>query len=218
MHKSYKFRIYPNSNQTVLLNKTMGCVRFVWNQCVQSFNSYHEYYNPKPKLKTSKQLRQEFEWMKEVSAGAIQQKQRDFLEFKKQYFNKKRKKPVNRPKFKSKRDRQSYRLPNQKIKHGEKQINLEKIGWVRHDGHRALPEGSRILSATISKTKSGKFFVSINFEYEPVKKKSSKVAGVDLGFKTLCSVWDGEKCKVYSNPNIDLENQEIKKSLYGNLV
>lgn len=211
MHKSYKFRLYPNKTQEILLNKTMGCVRFAWNQCVQSFNSYHKDYNPKPQFKSSKELRQELEWMNEVSAAAVQQKHRDFLEFKNQYFNKKRKKAVKRPRFKSKRDKQSYRLPNQKIKCGEKRIRLEKIGWVRHDGHRKLPEVSKVLSATISKTKSGKFFVSVTFEYEPVKKTSKNVAGIDVGFTNLCSVWDGKDCWVYDNPNIDLENQDVKK-------
>ena len=42
--KAYKFRIYPNSTQKVLLSKTFGCVRFIWNQFVESFNKRE---NPK---------------------------------------------------------------------------------------------------------------------------------------------------------------------------
>ena len=100
---------------------------FAWNDCVASFNSYHKDYNPKPQFKSSKELRQELEWMNEVSAAAVQQKHRDFLEFKNQYFNKKRKKAVKRPRFKSKRDKQSYRLPNQKIKCEEGDFSLRRI-------------------------------------------------------------------------------------------
>ena len=80
---SYKFRLYPNKTQEVLLNKTFGCVRYFWNYQVATFNSYHVETNPNPIFKTSTQIRNEIEWMKEVSAGAIQQKEMDFKEFKK---------------------------------------------------------------------------------------------------------------------------------------
>jgi hypothetical protein len=89
--KAYKFRLYPNKTQEILLNKTFGCVRYAWNQNVAQFNTYDKETNPKPEFKTSTELRKEIEWMKEVSAAAIQQKEMDFKEFKKQLFNTKRK-------------------------------------------------------------------------------------------------------------------------------
>ena len=60
-------------------------------------------------------MRNEIEWMKEISASAIQQKEMDFKEFKTQLFNAKRKSKIGFPKFKKKSNRQSYRLPNQKL-------------------------------------------------------------------------------------------------------
>lgn len=49
MHKAFKYRIYPNKSQKVLLSKTFGCIRVIWNANVESFNSYDKDSNPKPK-------------------------------------------------------------------------------------------------------------------------------------------------------------------------
>ena len=114
-HKAFKFRLKPTSDQEVLLNKTTGCCRFVWNKLVEDFNTFDP-QNPKEKV-TSKTLKDtpEFSWLNEVSAAALQGKQRHFEETKKQFFNKKRKKKIGRPKFHKKGNKESYSLPNQKF-------------------------------------------------------------------------------------------------------
>lgn len=84
---SYKYRMYPNKTQEELLAKTFGCVRIVWNACVDSFNSYDKETNPNPKFPTKSDLVIEKPWLNEVSAATLQQKQRDFIEFSRQYFN-----------------------------------------------------------------------------------------------------------------------------------
>ena len=138
--KAYKFRLYPNKEQEVLLNKTFGCVRYAWNQNVANFLTYDKETNPKPEFKTSTELRNEIEWMKEVSAAAIQQKEIDFKEFKKQLFNTKRKTKLGFPKFKKKSNKQSYRLPNQKFKITNDRIQLEKIGKIKFVKDREFPD------------------------------------------------------------------------------
>jgi putative transposase len=70
MLKSYKYRIYPNKSQQVLLAKTFGCVRYFWNRQVETFNGYNKQANPNPVFLTSTQIRRETEWMQEVSAAA----------------------------------------------------------------------------------------------------------------------------------------------------
>jgi len=97
MLKAYKYRLYPNKTQEILLNKTFGCCRYFWNKQVEAFNSYDKELNPKPIFKTSTELRNEVEFIKEVSAGVLQQKEIDFKEYKKQFFSKTRKKPINKP-------------------------------------------------------------------------------------------------------------------------
>jgi len=75
--KSYKCRIYPTKEQEVLLSKTFGCCRFVWNKLVENFNSNNR---EKITIKTLKDTL-EYEFLNEVSATAIHQKYRDFKSF-----------------------------------------------------------------------------------------------------------------------------------------
>nr|DAH93268.1 MAG TPA: endonuclease [Caudoviricetes sp.] len=68
---SYKYRMYPNKTQEELLAKTFGCVRVIWNACVDSFNSYDKETNPNPKLPTKSDLVIEKPWLNEVSAATF---------------------------------------------------------------------------------------------------------------------------------------------------
>lgn len=177
--KAYKFRLYPNKEQEVLLNKTFGCVRYAWNQNVANFLTYDKDTNPKPVFKTSTELRNEIEWMQEVSASAIQQKENDFKEFKKQLFNKNRKSQIGFPKFKKKSNKQSYRLPNQKFTLREDKLRLEKIGWVKIKVDRDIPLDCKYMSVTVSKNPSGQYFASILVEQEINHKlKTNKECGL----------------------------------------
>ena len=189
--KAYKYRLYPNKTQQTLLNKTMGCVRYFWNNQVAIFKSYDKESNPNPEFKTSTELRNEIEWMQEVSAAAIQQKEIDFKEFRKQLFSKTRKKSIGFPQFKKKSNRQSFRLPNQKFKIINNKIQLEKIGKVKMIIDRELPEG-KLMSVTVSKNPSGQYFASILIETEILhKQKTNKEVGIDLGIKTFSTQSDG---------------------------
>jgi len=113
--KAFKYRIYPTTKQDVLLNKTFGCVRVVWNHNVEVFNKFDKNQTEQLQPLTTTQLKQKHEWMSEVSAAALQQKEMDFKTFKKNYFSKSRKKKIGRPAFKNRDSNQSYRLPNQKF-------------------------------------------------------------------------------------------------------
>jgi putative transposase len=201
---AYKYRLYPNKIQQTLLNKTMGCVRFYWNNQVAIFKTYNKETNSKPQFKTSTELRNEIEWMKEVSAAAIQQKEIDFKEYKKQLFSKSRKKKIGFPLFKKKNNRQSFRLPNQKFKVIGNRIQLEKIGKVKMVVDRELLKG-KLMSVTISKNPSGQYFASILIETEvSYKQKTNKEVGIDLGIKTFSTQSDGVEI---SNPKFLRKNQ-----------
>ena len=184
MLKSYKYRIYPNKSQQVLLAKTFGCVRYFWNRQVETFNGYNKQANPNPVFLTSTQIRRETEWMQEVSAAAIQQKEIDFKEFKKQRFSKSRKKAIGFPSFKKKSNRQSYRLPNQKFNLINNKIRLEKIGLIKIIIDRQIPEKAKLMSVTISMNPSGQYFASVladhSIEHLP---KTGKEVGIDVGLK-----------------------------------
>lgn len=193
MNRSYNYRLYPTKDQEVLLAKTFGSVRFLWNQNVQVFNSWVS-YGPNQKPKTSTEIRHQNPWMKEISAAAVQQKELDFRTFKNNFFSKTRKTKISRCKFKSKLDKQSFRLPNQKFDLEEGTIRLEKIGHVNILIDRR-PIGCKFLSVTVSKDKAGHYFASILVEEEskPRFTPTGKSVGVDLGLINFLTLSDGTK-------------------------
>jgi len=207
---AYKYRIYPNVKQQILLAKTFGCVRYFWNKQVEIFNTYDKVNNPSPKFCTSTETRNVTEWMKEVSAAAIQQKEIDFKEFKKQLFSKTRKKKIGRPNFKKKSNRQSFRLPNQKFSISENKIRLEKIGWIKLVIDREIPIG-KLMSVTVSKNPSGQYFASVLVEktIQPLVKTGYNV-GIDVGLKEFLVQSDGI---VVANPRYFRESQTRLKKI-----
>jgi len=211
MFKSYKYRIYPNVKQTVLLAKTFGCVRYFWNKQVEIFNSYNKETNIKPLYLTSTQIRHENLWMLKVSAAALQQKEIDFKEFKNQKFNKNRKKQLGFPKFKKKSNNQSYRLPNQKFEIRKNKIWLEKIDNVKIVIDRQIPIEAKLMSVTISKNCSNQYFVSITIEHEINKfNKTGKEVGIDVGLKEFLVQSDNI---IVGNPKYFSNNQAKLKGI-----
>jgi len=215
-NRAYKYRIYPTTEQKVLLDKTFGCVRVLWNRNVATFNSYDKDTNPSPKYQTSTELRHELSWMQEVSAAAVQQKEKDFKTFRINYFNKSRKAKVGRCSFKHKNSNQSFRLPNQKFSLDENTIRLEKIGHVKVVIDRRPLKGCKFMSVTVSKDKVGKYFVSVLVQ-EEIKSKSiptGKSVGIDLGLKHFITLSNGDKVE---NPRWFRESQAKLRKAQKNL-
>ena len=200
---SYKYRIYPTKKQEEILAKTFGCVRFVWNKNVETWNNRGTY-------KSSTEYRNEFEFLKEISSASVQQKEIDFKEFKSQKFNKNRKKKLGNPKFKSKYDKQSFRLPNQKFKLVGNKIQLEKIGKIKIVMDR-IPTG-KFMSVTVSKDLCGSYYASIlsdDIVLQPVKTNNS--VGIDVGIKALITTSDGLQIK--NLPNNQRKIKHIQRRL-----
>ena len=195
--KTFKYRIYPTREQEVLLAKHFGAKRFVWNYFLnERKNSYLDnntslnYYDNASSL-TKLKKQDEYVWLKEVNSQSVQASLRDLEVAYNRFFSKQGK----FPRFKSKRDKQSFRIP-QSTKYDDGQLNIPKFKKpikVRED----RPLTGDILFSTISKTPTGKHFVAITCEtlYKPYKKNSNKV-GVDLGIKDLAICSDG---KTYEN-------------------
>jgi putative transposase len=70
MNKAYKFRIYPNEEQQVLLAKTFGCTRFIWNQMLAEKKEYYEKEKKSIRLTPAK-YKKEFSWLKEVDSLSL---------------------------------------------------------------------------------------------------------------------------------------------------
>lgn len=196
MNKAYKFRIYPNNKQIELIEKTFGCTRFVYNyflnQRIEAYQlegksiGYTKQQNQLPKLK------KDLKWLKEVDSTSLQMSLRNLDRAFKNFF---RDKNVGFPKFKSKKDsKKTYTINyvNNNIQIKKNRIKLPKLKWVSAKVHRFV-EG-RIINATISKSPTGKYFVSIitECEIEP-KRKVKKNIGIDLGLSHFAIFSNGEK-------------------------
>ena len=213
IQRAYKFRIYPNKAQMSLLNKTFGATRYAWNQWVENFNKSKELTK---EFKTPKQFKQELTWMSEISSAAIQQKEQDFFAFKQQFFSKKRKTKLGRPAFKSRRNKQSYRLPNQKFDIRGSKIRLEKIGLVKTVFDRSIPQNIKFVNCTISKDLVGEYFVSIIVEEQNIfLLKTGKSVGIDLGLKSFAVLSTGW---VVDAPEFFRENQSKLTKLQQHLA
>ncbi|TPG68918.1 transposase [Brevibacillus laterosporus] len=209
MHRAYKFRLYPNKEQAILINKTIGCTRFVFNHFLAKRKDAYEQeqktlnYNDCSSLLT--QLKKEIEWLKEVDSTALQSTLKDLDSSYKKFFKEKK----GYPKFKSKKNpKQSYTC-KMNIKVEGDRIKLPKLGWVTFAKSREV-EG-RILSATVRKNPSGKYFVSVlcETEIQPLL-QAGKTVGVDLGIKDFAILSTGDKI---ANPKI-LRQYEKKLAIW----
>ena len=210
IHKSYKFRIEPTSEQIVLLSKHFGACRFVFNRFLHERKE--KYLNEKTSLNyydnartlTDLKKEEDFDWLKEINSQSLQSAIRNLDSAYKNFFNKQNK----FPRFKSKYDKQSFKIPqNALINEGKLVIPKFKEG-IKINLHREI-EGE-ILFATITKSTTGKYYVSITCEvnYKPFDKTGSKV-GIDTGIKDLAILSDG---KTYEN--IKVLKSKLKKLKY----
>lgn len=200
MERAYKYRIYPNKKQQELIQKTFGCVRFVYNYFLDL--RINEYKNNNKSLSyydTSKlltQLKKDYEWLKEPDKDSLQKSLKDLDNAYQKFF----KEHTGYPKFKSKKDRhKSYRTSCVKTSGGGnimffvKHIKLPKLGLVKIRD-KQIPQG-RILNATISQEPNGHYYCSLcctDVEI-PQYQKTNKNVGIDLGIVDFAIFSDGTK-------------------------
>lgn len=208
VNKAYKFRIYPTKEQEVLIVKTIGCSRFVFNHFLAKWNetyketgkglSYGVCSSELPNLK------KELPWLKEVDSIAIQSSVKKLADAYSRFF----KKQNDAPRFKSKRNKvQSYttKHTNGNIAIEGDKIKLPKLGLVRFAKSKEV-EG-RILNATVRRNPSGKYFVSLLVETDvQALPKTNKEVGIDVGLKDFAILSNGE---MFENPKF-LRNMEQK--------
>jgi putative transposase len=194
VNKTFKYRMYPTKEQEILLAKHFGSKRFVFNHFLdKSKKSYLEskkslsYYDNAKSL-TELKHSEEFKWMKEVNSQSLQASLRDLDTSYSRFFSKQSK----FPRFKSKHDKQSFRIP-QFIKYADGLLDIPKFKQpikVKED----RPLSGEILFATISKSSTNKYFVSITCETEHIQlKKTDGNVGIDLGLKELAILSNGKR-------------------------
>lgn len=200
--RGYKFRMYPNATQRSMIHRTLGCCRFVYNHFLslrhdEWFANHHSVgFAESCKLLTELKRREETSWLKDVDAVALQQSLRTLDRAFQNFF----KKLARYPRFKSKHcHQQSYRTMSKGgIQVEGDFVKLPKLGNVRI--HKSRDFDGRILNATITRTASGKYFVSLCVEEDVafVPCGSGKL-GIDVGLKDFFTDSNGE---TVANPHI----------------
>ena len=226
MLRAIKIRLYPNKQQEQAFNKLLGCYRFVYNQMLAL--KQKEYSENKKSLfltDLSKYFHgtllkdEEYGWLKEQNTKVMKQSIRQMLTAYDRFF----KQHNGFPKFKSKKDKQSALFPieaiSKKNTFDKREITLtqtfKNIKFRCSDLYfnRLQRYKDDIRSATLSKTKSGNFFLSILIdlsETEIVKfEQTNENIGIDLGVKDFVITSDG---LVYENKHFfKTQEKKIKK-------
>lgn len=191
MLKAFKYRLYPDQDQQVLLAKTFGCCRKIYNHCLDFKNKrYAEHRQNVSRYELSAMLTflkqtEEYKYLNEVNSQALQSELVHLDKAFTNFFQNKKGYPV----FKSKYDRQSFACPQNVVVDFETQtIKMPKLKTVKVVLHRAFK--GEIKTCTVSKATTNKYFISILVEdgKELPKKKTIKEAtsvGVDVGLKSF---------------------------------
>jgi putative transposase len=219
---AYKFKISPNKEQEERLNIMFGCSRFVWNYFLDLNNKIYleakekdlkkknlNYYDCANKLT---ELKKENEWLKDANSQSLQQTLKDLDTAYNRFF----KKQSGFPNFKSKRNNQSFRIPQFFEIKGSK-IHFPKFKeGIKTIIHREVKGNIRY--ATISKTKTGKYFVSITTDFEVIKERiSNNQIGIDLGIKDFVVISNGEKHNLLIKEDSKLKflHRQLSKKVKG---
>ena len=207
LKKGYKFPIYPNEAQRTQLEKTFGCCRYVYNRALAESREAYAVYNEllgKGAINAKERPRvdgyyfttrvpvykQDGEslWLNEVSAVALQQSMLHLGNAYTRFFRERK----GFPRFKKKQGAQSFSLMRTGFTLTGKQLRLAKTeGIIKVAFSRELP--SEPSSLTISRTSTGKYYVSFVCEYTPVKTTGQGVIGLDAGITALITTSAGEK-------------------------
>ena len=203
--RAYKYRFYPTQQQEVLLLRTFGCVRLVWNRMLEHRTTvWHQERRSVSYVESSKILTQwksepELAFLNEVSSVPLQQSLRHLQDGFQRFWSKQN----AYPRFKSrKKSRKSAEFTSSAFRWKDGALWLAKcdapldIAWSR-----ALPEGAQPSSITVSQDRAGRWFVSMLVEEQitqlaPLDATTSAV-GVDMGLNHLAILSTGEKI---SNP------------------
>lgn len=221
MNKSFKIRIYPNQEQQVLIDKTFGCVRYVYNRILKFKQKAYNIFELKLNyVKTSSiltKLKQRKSWLCEVDAVALQQCLRDLDAAYIKFFD-----GAGYPNFKSKRGKNSYRTVGYlQLDQENKKIRIPKVDWIKFKDKNNFSGLTKINNITISKTPSGKYFASISAEVDIAAfAKTKKSCGIDLGLKDFCILNDGTKFDnlkflVRNEKRLRLLQKSLSRKVYG---
>lgn len=211
MLRAYKYRIYPTDEQKLLLAKTFGCCRFVYNWAL---NLKIEAYKQEKKSignvelinRMKSELKAAHEWLSEVNSQSLQSALRNLDTAYKNFFRDTH--TVGSPKFKSRKSKQSFQCPQHcSVDFVNGTISIPKAKDIPAVLHRRFK--GTVKTVTVSMTHSGKYFASVLVDTAIQELPASAIQGdttlgIDLGIKSLAVCSNG---RTFDNP------KNLKRSL-----
>ena len=180
INRAVKIRIYPNAEQRVQIEKTIGCSRFIYN-CMLADKMEHYKKEKKMLRNTPASYKKEYPWLKEVDSLALANVQMHLESAFHKFF---REPSAGFPRFKSKKSsRKSYttNVVNGNIFLEGKYLKLPKMTAVRMKLHRPISEKWKLKSVTVSREPSGKYFASLTESFNAVCVEDLNLKGMAGG-------------------------------------
>lgn len=204
MLRAYRYRIYPTDEQKVLFAKTFGCCRFVYNWALNlKITAYQERKETLGNVYLTNlmksELKAEYEWLSDVNSQSLQSALRNLDTAYTNFFR--NTKAVGFPKFKSRKDRQSFLCPQHcRVDFEKGTVTIPKAKDIPAVLHRKFK--GTVKTVTVSMAPSGKYFASVLVDTAiqelPVTLiQDDTTLGIDLGLKSLAVCSDG---RTFDNP------------------
>ena len=222
MKKGLEIRLYPSKEQRVLIDRTLGCTRFVYNHILalkkELWEDYKLSFNPK-----LKSFKEEWKFLTKVPSQALANSYMDCMTAFKNFFNSFKGKSISNnsfPKFHKKGQKDSFRIAATKTSKGYdiriedfEHIKVPKLGTVKFRNYNNLDWSKiHIYNITIKKTPTNKYFASLCCELPEPEYVEPKfeACGFDLGLKDFAIFDSGE---VIENPKYYRKTEnKIKKT------
>ena len=220
--RAYKIRLYPNKSQKTFFNKSFGCCRVIYNEMLYELQNAYKNGTKLNKCELFKKIKSKYNWMKNSDSQGLCNTYQDLNCAYTNFFNNRAK----FPKFKKKKDKNSYRngmclKEISKLIPNKNHIKIPKAGLVKYRQNYDFSKLNikKIYNLTIEKSKSNKYYCSICCDVEITEyEHTGEVIGIDLGIKDLVIDSNGNK---YSNPKFqEKAEKKIKhlQRLYSNKI
>ena len=212
--RAYKIRLYPNRSQRTFFNKSFGCCRVIYNEMLYELQNAYKNGITLNKNELFKRIKSKYTWMKNSDSQGLCNTYQDLNTAYTNFFNKRAK----FPKFKKKKDKNSYRNRQpqrtiEKLIPDKNHIRIPKAGLVefREDYDFRKLNVKKIRNLTIERSKTDKYYCSICVDVEQDEyEHTEEVIGIDLGIKDLVIDSNGNK---YSNPKYQAKSEKKIKHL-----
>ena len=212
--RAYKIRLYPNKAQRSFFNKSFGCCRVIYNEMLWNLQESYKNGLVLNKCDLFKKIKTKYNWMIQSDSQGLCNTYQDLNSAYNNFFSKRAK----FPKFKKKKDKNSYRngmmqKTIEKLIPNKNHIKIPKAGLVefREDYDFQSLGIKKIYNITVERSKTNKYYCSICVDVEiPEYEHTGEVIGIDLGIKDLVIDSNGNK---YSNPKYQAKAEKKIKHL-----